>query len=207
MEELSVATMPAEENDNEKKTSSYRYWVRNSTADAAPLPLPKKLSAEDLAKQQAEQSKALGSVWNQAGTWEERNLSCWASTRIKELLSNLDSLQFSRGKANITEVASCTGEATVVTVRNKKRIGYSFDISLKFKGEWLVNDGSKEFQGTLKVPEASYGDLEEMEMNVQLNEEKEIAESEKNEVVNDLKKFVVPLREKLFQLEAELKSR
>ena len=46
----------------EKQTSSYRYWVRETTADAAPLPVPKKLSDDDLSKQPSQNS--IGSVWN-----------------------------------------------------------------------------------------------------------------------------------------------
>nr|DAD46348.1 TPA_asm: hypothetical protein HUJ06_004578 [Nelumbo nucifera] len=64
--------------------SSYTYWVRDVTKDAAPLPVPRQLSADDLSKQT--QPNSLGSVWNSAGTWEEKNLSSWASNRMKVLL-------------------------------------------------------------------------------------------------------------------------
>ncbi|KAJ6863759.1 hypothetical protein NC652_040346 [Populus alba x Populus x berolinensis] len=43
---------------------SYRYWVREATADAAPLPLPKKLSPQHLLSQ----PNSLGSVWNTVPT-------------------------------------------------------------------------------------------------------------------------------------------
>lgn len=48
-----------------EKKSSYTYWVREATVDAAPLPVPRKLSAEDVSKQAQQPPNTLGSVWNQ----------------------------------------------------------------------------------------------------------------------------------------------
>lgn len=189
----------------ERQNSSYRYWVRETTTEAAPRTVPQKLSADDLAKQQP-QSAPLGSVWNRAGTWEEKNLSTWASSRIKELLIDLGS-EFNSGKANILEVSSCVGEASVVTVRNKKRIGYSYEIALKFQGEWLIEEEMKQIQGTLNVPEASYGDLEDMQLNVTLNTDKGIPDCKRSTIIKDLMSFLSPIQDRLLQFEAELKER
>lgn len=48
-----------------EKKSSYTYWVREASFDAAPRPVPRKLSAEDLSKQAQQPGNTLGSVWNQ----------------------------------------------------------------------------------------------------------------------------------------------
>ncbi|MQL94124.1 hypothetical protein Taro_026777 [Colocasia esculenta] len=48
-----------------EKKSSYTYWVREASVDAAPLPEPHKLSAEDVSKQAQQPPNTLGSVWNQ----------------------------------------------------------------------------------------------------------------------------------------------
>jgi hypothetical protein len=45
-----------------EKASSYRYWVREATGDAAPLPVPRKL---DPAANGNGNPPPLGSVWNQ----------------------------------------------------------------------------------------------------------------------------------------------
>ena len=42
---------------------SYTYWVREATEDAAPLPLPKKLTPQDILSNQSHPA-TLGSVWN-----------------------------------------------------------------------------------------------------------------------------------------------
>jgi hypothetical protein len=61
MEETATATAAVE--PSTEKATSYRYWVRESTGDAAPLPAPRKLDAADLAANPA--PTTLGSVWNQ----------------------------------------------------------------------------------------------------------------------------------------------
>ncbi|KAJ0049268.1 hypothetical protein Pint_14977 [Pistacia integerrima] len=113
--------------------SSYTYWVREATTDAAPLPVPKKLTQNDILSQKSEPA-TLGSVWNRAGTWEEKSLNKWASDRIKELLITVGTLEFPGGKAEIKEVSNCVGDAFLVTVRNKKRVGYTYELTLKVKG-------------------------------------------------------------------------
>lgn len=52
------------EKQNES-ASSYTYWVRETTQDAAPLPIPKKLTSEDLNNQP---QTHLGSAWNRVCT-------------------------------------------------------------------------------------------------------------------------------------------
>ncbi|KAH7674610.1 Activator of Hsp90 ATPase Aha1 protein [Dioscorea alata] len=191
--------------EEEKQQTSYTYWVRDTKADAAPMPVPRKLSADDISNQT--QPATLGSVWNQAGTWEEKNLNSWASNRIKELLTSLNSLEFSGGKADINEVSKCAGDAFLVTVRNKKRVGYTYELTLKFKGEWLLNREVKKIKGHLDIPEFSFGELEDLQIVVRLSEEKDLAAEDKTRVTQDLGLFLPPIREKLLQFEQELKDR
>lgn len=50
--------------EKQAEAPSYTYWVRGVTQDAAPLPVPKKLTPEDLSKQSNDNSTHLGSAWN-----------------------------------------------------------------------------------------------------------------------------------------------
>ncbi|XP_039013001.1 uncharacterized protein LOC120142363 isoform X1 [Hibiscus syriacus] len=118
--------------------ASYTYWVRETTADAAPLPLPKKLTAQDLLWNQS-QPATLGSAWNKAGTWEEKNLNNWATQRLKELLKSVGTLDLPRGIAEISELTKCVSDAFLVTVRNKKRVGYTYELTLKIEGKLGLN--------------------------------------------------------------------
>ncbi|XP_066378386.1 uncharacterized protein [Miscanthus floridulus] len=200
MEEEASATAVAAE-----KTTSYRYWVREATADAAPLPAPRKLDAADLAANPT--PATLGSVWNQAGTWEEKNLNSWANSRIKDLLGSLDPLELSTGKASVYEVSRCSGDAFLVIVRNKKRVGYTYELSLKFKGEWLIKEEKKKVKGHLEIPEFSFGELEDLEVNVTLSDAKDLSSDDQAQICKDMKSFLSPIQEKLLEFEKELKDR
>ncbi|KDP27762.1 hypothetical protein JCGZ_19791 [Jatropha curcas] len=198
--------MEEEKQQQPPQGASYTYWVREATADAAPLPLPKKLSTNDLITSQS-QPPTLGSVWNRAGTWEEKNLNKWATDRIKELLVSVGSLEFSCGKAEITEVSKCLGDAFLVTVRNKKRVGYTYELTLKIKGEWTVKEEKKNVKAHIDIPEFSFGELDDLQMEVRLSDEKDLPQQDKQQINRDLKLFLKPVREKLLQFEQELKDR
>uniref|UniRef100_A0A5B7BD44 Activator of Hsp90 ATPase AHSA1-like N-terminal domain-containing protein n=1 Tax=Davidia involucrata TaxID=16924 RepID=A0A5B7BD44_DAVIN len=186
-------------------SASYTYWVREVTQDAAPLPVPRKLTSEDLSNQS--QPATLGSVWNRAGTWEEKNVNKWASDRIKELLISVGSLEFSGGRAEIAEVSKCVGDAFLVTVRNKKRVGYTYELTLRVKGEWQVGEEKKKVKGDIDIPEFSFGDLDDLQIEVRLSEEKDLLHQDKLRISKDLTLFLEPVREKLLQFEQELKDR
>ncbi|CAN6862426.1 unnamed protein product [Brassica oleracea] len=190
--------------EEKKKEGSYRYWVREATADAAPPPQPQKLTNNDVV---ASNAPALGSLWNQAGTWEEKNITKWATDRLKELLVSVGSLQFSSGKAEIIDVNRCVGDAFLVTVRNKKRVGYTYELSLKVQGEWSFEENTKKVKGSLDIPEFSFGELDDLEVNVKLSEDKELSQQLKQQVRLDMMQFLEPIRLKLGQFEQELKDR
>ncbi|KAG2333296.1 hypothetical protein Bca52824_004476 [Brassica carinata] len=192
------------EEEKKKEGSSYRYWVREATPDAAPPPLPQKLSHNAVV---APTAPSLGSLWNQAGTWEEKNLTKWATDRLKELLGSVGSLQFSSGKAEIIDVNRCVGDAFLVTVRNKKRVGYTYELSLKVEGEWSFEEDTKKVKGSLDVAEFSFGELDDLEVDVKLSDDKELSQQLKQQIRLDMKQFLEPIRLKLSQFEQELKDR
>ncbi|KAL6575300.1 hypothetical protein OROMI_012585 [Orobanche minor] len=189
------------------ESASYTYWVREVSCDAAPLPAPKKIDPADLCNQTSQTH--LGSAWNRlvAGTWEEKNLNKWATDRIKELLVSVGSLEFTGGKAEIAGVTRCIGDAFLVTVRNKKRVGYTYELSLKVKGEWHIGGEKKKMKGHLDVLEVSFGELDDLQIQVKLSEDNEVSPQDKQRVSQDLKLFLQPLREKMLKFEEELKAR
>ncbi|MBA0553187.1 hypothetical protein Golob_012389, partial [Gossypium lobatum] len=95
-----------------------------------------------------------------------------------------------------------------VTVRNKKRVGYTYELTLKVKGEWHLREEKKTVKGHIDIPEFSFGELDDLQMAVQLSEEKDFVQQDKQQIIQDLKKrFLQPVREKLLQFEQELKDR
>ncbi|KAK6126683.1 hypothetical protein DH2020_039578 [Rehmannia glutinosa] len=197
--------MEASAAEKSAESASYTYWVREATRDAAPLPVPKKIEPAELCNQPNQTH--LGSAWNRAGTWEEKNLNTWASDRIKELLVSMGFLEFSGGRAEVEEVTRCYGDAFLVIVRNKKRVGYTYELTLKVKGEWLIGGEKKKVKGHLDVLEFTFGELDDLQIQVKLSDDEDIPREEQQRISQDLRLFLQPLREKLLQFEEELKAR
>lgn len=97
-------------------------------------------------------------------------------------------------------------QAFLVTVRNKKRVGYTYELTLRVKGDWLIGEEKKKVKGYIEIPEFSVGELDDLQFEVRLNEEKDVAHEDKLRISKDLKLFLQPVREKLFQFEQELKE-
>ncbi|KAK7813943.1 hypothetical protein CFP56_004131, partial [Quercus suber] len=88
-----MASKEAEKKQEEQQGASYTYWVRQvKEGDAAPLPVPRKLTPDDIINDSNSQPPALGSLWN------------------KELLISVGSLEFPVGKAEISDVSKCVGD-------------------------------------------------------------------------------------------------
>lgn len=191
-----------------KKTSSYRYWVRSSTL-TAPKTAPRPLTADEItAKSGSNGAQVAGSKWNQAGTWEEKVLSSWAYSRVKALLPAVEPVEFDQGcTARVVEVTSCSGDASMVTVRQRKRVGYTFEIEMKYAVTMREEDG-KAIEGKMKVPEACYGELDDLELEVTVSAADVKDEEKRRTVKQNLTKLLLPrIRRKLEEFEAELKER
>ncbi|CAM8945466.1 unnamed protein product [Rhodiola kirilowii] len=207
--EMEEGTVQPPNGDKEqgKSGNSYRYWVRETKQDAAPLPVPRKLTDQEKTSSDSHTGTHLGSTWNKAGTWEEKNLNTWANDRLKELLISVGSLEFSGGRAEISEVSRCVGDAYLVTVRNKKLVGYTYELSLKVKGEWTVKDEQKKLDGHIDVAEFSFGELDDLQIEAKLTDGGDLPNQDKVRINQDLKSFLKPVRETLIQFEQELKTK
>ncbi|CAM8930720.1 unnamed protein product [Rhodiola kirilowii] len=207
--EMEEGTVQPPNGDKEqgKSGNSYRYWVRETKQDAAPLPVPRKLTDQEKTSSDSHTGTHLGSTWNKAGTWEEKNLNTWANDRLKELLISVGSLEFSGGRAEISEVSRCVGDAYLVTVRNKKLVGYTYELSLKVKGEWTVKDEQKKLDGHIDVAEFSFGELDDLQIEAKLTDDGDLPNQDKVRINQDLKSFLKPVRETLIQFEQELKTK
>jgi tryptophanyl-tRNA synthetase len=78
---------------------------------------------------------------------------------------------------------------------------------LKFKGEWLIKEEKMKVKGHLDIPEFSFGELEDLEVEVRFTDDKGLASDDKRQICKDLKSFLSPIREKLRAFEEELKDR
>eukprot|EP00434_Breviolum_minutum_P035321 symbB.v1.2.031258.t1/scaffold3608.1/size53343/5 len=135
----------------ETKQKGY-YHGRLGTVLSDAAPKPQLVESKD-----SESSPKVGSEWNQAGTWEEKDASSWAQERLTAWLgdacvsgSNV-TLPVGAGEvtAKISKVKSLKGEAHIVYVRKQPRHGFHYEAELSFS----MNLGEDKFSGTLSMPE------------------------------------------------------
>ena len=94
------------------------------TASLAPTPIP----ANNV--QESATSTAAASAWNQAGTWEEKDTSVWCTSCLKKHLTTAAVPGIYSAK--VKEVKDCSGDASVVLTRGKKRYVFDYHLTLRF---------------------------------------------------------------------------
>lgn len=149
---------------NGKKTS---YFHNELTEEAKALigdiaPKRIEVTPEPAAATTGDNGNLSGSVWNKAGTWEEKDVTSWAQ---ESLDSALLATQFILPESSPAPGAICTiasskinGHASFAMVRGKKRYIYEFAVTLEW--EFAVNEdkacGSMsfpDFDGTCELGE------------------------------------------------------
>ncbi|EGZ20956.1 hypothetical protein PHYSODRAFT_354346 [Phytophthora sojae] len=177
--------------EGEKKLhSGYHGWMKT---------IPK--TSQDFTPVRIDNSEAVAapvsrsdssSVWNSAGTWEERDKSEWARERLKHHI--LTSFSFDDESIKATSVVRCDGEAKLVFSRGKKRCGY--ELSVKFA--WESGDVSGHVE--LHDFDDTSGDDYEVLVTVDGNSQSELAA--KKAVLGkepELRKLLALWKEELLQ--------
>lgn len=94
-----------------------------------------------------------GSVWNSAGTYEERILTPWASSRLSELMKGIKvtvpAQAIGSGSASGVSIAAVkvegvTGDAQISMIRGKTKHICDFSLTLHWRMEVETNDGDDE---------------------------------------------------------------
>ena len=92
-----------------------------------------------------------GSVWNSAGTFEERVVTKWAENKWTEIFAGVTYVEGSM-QATVKAPENLTGDASICVVRGKKR--YLFDFNFKLPFEVLVS-GSGTCMGSYTMNDIS----------------------------------------------------
>jgi len=95
---------------------------------------PKKIEDPYFLKQIEATKTTNGSAWNTAGTWEDKKLSMkfLQSSFEKQLIET--EYKFTTGYLKVSSFDSVTGEASLVTSRGKRRMGYELELKVKLEG-------------------------------------------------------------------------
>ena len=89
-----------------------------------------------------------GSAWNAAGTFEEKDMTKWATDKIKELVKGISTvveIGDDSGIVEVTSVSEVDGMASVSIIRGTRR--YPFDFT--FNVNWTATISEGEFSGKL----------------------------------------------------------
>jgi activator of HSP90 ATPase len=141
---------------NGKKTSYFHNELDEKAKALIGDIAPKKLENPSAPTATAATAKQGTSVWNQAGTWEEKDVSQWAQdTLTQAILQTTFTLPPSSPAPNalvtVQKVKSLDGHASVAVVRGKTRFIYEYSCRL----EWQLDqsDGDLECKGSLAIPD------------------------------------------------------
>jgi tetratricopeptide (TPR) repeat protein len=137
---------------NGKKTSYFNNELSDQAAALIGDITPKKLETTTETGTTASTSATAKttSAWNQAGTWEEKNVTAWAKQSLQDQLKatqyKLPASSPAPGALVTVTAAVITGDASVAQVRGKKRYLYEFSVVLDWKlEEHVVASGSLTF--------------------------------------------------------------
>jgi len=101
---------------------------RDIIGDIRPKKIGSGSPAPALPKAQSHTSAVVGSDWNSAGTWEEKDKSKQATARLKELLKGL-----SWGAAEITKLSKVEGTASFNLSRKGKFFVFEYRLEMEAK--------------------------------------------------------------------------
>ena len=106
--------------------------------------------------------KGDGSVWNNAGTWEEKDHTPWATAALQATLEKgcVDCGTPIFGTLRIVKVEDLEGSASTPIIRAKKR--WIYEYSFKVNWELHVEEDDRKFSGHSNVTDV--GSIDELEL-------------------------------------------
>lgn len=146
---------------DETKSKGY-YHGRLGTVLSDEAPKPKQVEAGSLS---SPETGKVGSEWNDAGTWEEKDMTAWVKERLTALLGlavvtpaevTLPEGQVATATAKVSKVKSISGDASVVSVRKKLKHGFVFEAELSFS---ISFKGKKDEEGKCQIDHRFSGSL------------------------------------------------
>lgn len=144
-------------------------------------------------------SVAGGSRWNAAGTWEERDMSSWAHSRLTALLA------FNSGALAVS-CTKVTGDATLVFTRGKKRVGFDLAVQCEWRGRLDGGSGGDEVRGGIELPSVDQTSEGEYEMTVTVKERGAADDEAVDQLTRAAKKLKATITSKIKQFEQELQE-
>jgi hypothetical protein len=94
----------------------------------------------------------LGSAWNTAGTWEERDVTRSATAALESRLAAFASQPRSGKRVHLVSASVSGGHVTLIASRGKLRVGYELTLSATWEIREEGGGGGALARGTLNSP-------------------------------------------------------
>mmetsp|Transcript_5551 Transcript_5551/g.8187 ORF Transcript_5551/g.8187 Transcript_5551/m.8187 type:complete len:430 (+) Transcript_5551:33-1322(+) len=145
-----------------KKTSYFHREISEEEKRLIGDIAPKKIEQEENVNVSSAPVVEGTSAWNTAGTWEEKDVTQWATDTLRAaLLATTYTLPAAATavhnqttlRASIPKVPKLSGHASVATVRGKRRYIYEFAITLDWELPLSNDNNNKVCRGSLTFPD------------------------------------------------------
>eukprot|EP00933_Yihiella_yeosuensis_P044331 TRINITY_DN3942_c2_g6_i1.p1 TRINITY_DN3942_c2_g6~~TRINITY_DN3942_c2_g6_i1.p1 ORF type:complete len:187 (+),score=54.30 TRINITY_DN3942_c2_g6_i1:107-667(+) len=136
--------------------TKHLYW-RRPTDEGVVLPENKPQKIDPAAAPEASPASAVGSSWNSAGTWEEKNMGSAAREELEKIFCEESFVLFSKDGAQVScSKASVSGDCNAYHIRGRPRLGFEFKVKISWKGTF---DGES-VSGELEIQDLDSSDLD-----------------------------------------------
>lgn len=152
---------PAEEKvvvDDEENFTWYRHREWKPAEDKKEFK-PKQLSSEEASAAEtatgSSDKATVGSVWNKAGTWEDKDVTEQAQTGLKQRLSAIPAVDAASGSLEST-AEDFTVDASRPVIRGKQRHIFDCTFKVKITFRWMSSEGPATADGHVQVSEFTH---------------------------------------------------
>jgi len=170
-----------------KKTTYFNNELDQKTKQLIGDIAPKKLDSFEAPP--VSSPSVVGSVWNQAGTFEEKDMTSYAIDKIKKDVDKTV-VELEELVGTITTIIKSEGEASIVISRGKKRYLYDIKLTLKFEIT-SSNSEFKKIKGEMDIDDISPDSITDNSIDIKIKTKENSAEDNINAVIKNLKQAVI----------------
>mmetsp|Transcript_1683 Transcript_1683/g.2348 ORF Transcript_1683/g.2348 Transcript_1683/m.2348 type:complete len:199 (-) Transcript_1683:642-1238(-) len=106
------------------------------------------------------------SAWNAAQTWEERDVSSWAESKLSKVLNeNLSTIKVGNYSVKFASFDDVKGEAQITHIRGTARFLYEMSFCFKFSFHDTSTD--KKYEGKMDVRDVINDQLDDMDISLE----------------------------------------
>jgi len=140
-----------DEGDESFEWYKHREW--KPTAEPKQEFKPMQISEAQAVATASSAAPSAGSIWNKAGTWEEKDVTALAISSLQQTLETpaLPSIDAAGGGLSVESIGKVEGDASKPVIRGKQRHIFDLSFEVKFVFKWMDAGGQQKASGSLSV--------------------------------------------------------